>query len=76
MKEDELLTPEGMDLIAEQYETTYHSKGKHFKELVEDTKRREIKEMLTKLKNYAEVDKNFPALYLLKKLSEEFEGNK
>lgn len=64
MNDNNLLTPEGMDRIAEQYEYSL-SNNKDLSYLVKEKKKQEINDFLNKLENYANSDNNTKALYLI-----------
>lgn len=71
MKDDELLTPEGMDRIAEQYENTLRSKQNDLVAEVKKARDFEIYTCLKTLKNYSNTERNFVANYLLDLLEKE-----
>ena len=71
MKDDELLTPEGMDRIAEQYENTLRSKQNDLASEVKIARDFEVYTCLKILKNYSNTERNFVANYLLDLLRKE-----
>lgn len=71
MKDDELLTPEGMDRIAEQYENTLRSKQNDLAAEVKKARDFEVYTCLKILKNYSNTERNFVANYLLDLLEKE-----
>lgn len=64
MNDNDLLTEEGMDKIAEQYKHSL-ANNKDLSHLVKEKKEQEIREYLKKLENYANGDSNYAAIYLI-----------
>ena len=71
MDDNRLLTPEGMDMIAEQYENTMRSKEYDLAAEVKKARNAEVDKCINILRNYASSEKNFPANYYLDLLRKE-----
>lgn len=71
MDDNNLLTPEGMDRIAEQYENTLRSQNYDLAAEIKKARDKEVLSCINILKNYSKSERNYPASYLLQLLEKE-----